>query len=103
MFKSSPLSLHRHKEDLHTELEILKKFSFPQSLSVLAAREYTIQGPCKAEKGMLQKNTQFSSSFGLKITKQPHKMEAEVNIFEDEVETQSFPVARPTFLCLILE
>lgn len=59
-FKSSLLSpLHRYREDLHAELhlssQILKRFSFPQSLSVLAAREYTSQGPYKAEKGMLQK------------------------------------------------
>lgn len=72
VFKSSPVSLHRHREDLHAELQILKRFSFSQSLSVLAAREYTIQGWCKAEKRMLQKLTQYSSSLGLNITKQPH-------------------------------
>lgn len=52
VFKSSLLSPHRHREDLHARFylssQILKRFSFPQALSVPVAREYTNQRPWKS-------------------------------------------------------
>lgn len=59
VFKSSLLSPHRHREDLHARFylssQILKRFSFPQALSVLVEGNTQTRDHGKAEKRMLQK------------------------------------------------
>lgn len=55
MFKSPPLSLHRHREDpcaeLHPSSQILKRFSFPQSFSLLPSRESPIRDHVMQRRG----------------------------------------------------